>query len=371
MTPPSRMARRWRWSRTTSTPWATSPAPASAAATTTPTCGRCWKSSSCARRAPTGWPGSAACCRASRRRRAQRSRSATAVRSRTSHFPALDSPPLSWVRNSCYEGAHFGSKGRYRMRGLKLLAGGLTLGAAALLSPLFAPAARAADHGDAPNVAGDQAADLADVYTFLDPNDNSKLIVAMTFRGFVVPGEAINFGTFDPNTLYRFEFKNTGDARADAVIEVSFSAKTATNQPQTATVRLPGRPRTTFTAPSTVPTVDPTPPTPTVTTDPTSGVAFFAGLVDDPFFFDLPAFGRFVASVVAGAPNPGVFSRGRDTFAGYNALCIALSMPRDLVRGAADNNVVGVNGVTLRRQVYSINRAGVARARGLAGQIDR
>src|SRR5215218_9988236 len=142
--------------------------------------------------------------------------------------------------------------------------------------------ARAADHGDAPNVAGDQNADLGDTYIFLDPNDNSKLILAMTFRGFIVPGEAVNFTVFDPNTLYRFEIENTGDAKPDASIDVTFSPKgTAANEPQTATVRLPGRPRTTITAPTTVANFDAAAPAPTVTTDAASGVAFFAGEVDD------------------------------------------------------------------------------------------
>lgn len=257
------------------------------------------------------------------------------------------------------------------MRRLKIVAGGLIVCAAVTAASLFPFSARAADHGDAPNVAGDQAADLADTYLFLDPNDNTSLVIAMTFRGFIVPGEAVNFTTFDPNTLYRFEIENTGDAKADATIDVSFSARTAANEPQTATVRLPGRGRPTFTAPTTVSTLDPAPPLATVTTDPESGVTFFAGEADDPFFFDIPAFSRFIASVGAGAPNAAVFDRGRDTFAGYNVLCIALRVPLDLVRGDAENNVVGVNSVTLRRQVYRINRAGVARARGALTPIDR
>src|SRR5688572_15052607 len=49
------------------------------------------------------------------------------------------------------------------------------------LGVLPAGYARAADHGDAPNVAGDQAGDLADVFVFLDPADNSKLVIIGTF----------------------------------------------------------------------------------------------------------------------------------------------------------------------------------------------
>ena len=55
-----------------------------------------------------------------------------------------------------------------------------------------------------------------------------------------------------------------------------------------------------FFAPATVPSLAATAPTPVVTDDP-SGVKFFAGEVDDPFFFDIPGFNRFVGSVLAGA----------------------------------------------------------------------
>src|SRR5258708_7720308 len=88
-------------------------------------------------------------------------------------------------------------------------------------------AVRAADHGDAPNVAGDQACDLADVYFFLDPNNNHKVVLIGTLRGFTVPGEAVNFAIFDPNVRYRFEIENTGDARPDAFVDVTFDKRAA------------------------------------------------------------------------------------------------------------------------------------------------
>jgi len=61
----------------------------------------------------------------------------------------------------------------------------------------------AADHGDAPLVDQDQGADIADCYFFLDPNDNSKIILIGTVHGFIVPGEARNFGEFDHNVQTR------------------------------------------------------------------------------------------------------------------------------------------------------------------------
>src|SRR5215204_2042392 len=88
------------------------------------------------------------------------------------------------------------------------------LGVCAYFGPATAPAT-AADHGDAPFIAGDQACDIADVYFFLDPNDNTQVFIGATFRGFIASGENVNFGIFDPNVRYRFLIENTGDAVPD------------------------------------------------------------------------------------------------------------------------------------------------------------
>src|SRR5919205_1863555 len=97
----------------------------------------------------------------------------------------------------------------------------------------------AADHGDAPLADEDRPADVDDVYAFLDPNDNSRLVLIVTLYGFIVPGEAVNFSAFDPRVRYLFGIETTGDARADQFIDIRFSARTATTAPQTATVILP------------------------------------------------------------------------------------------------------------------------------------
>jgi hypothetical protein len=254
------------------------------------------------------------------------------------------------------------------MRSLKFLAAGLLVGGAMLFGA-GSNTVRAADHGDAPNVAGDQSADLGDTYAFLDPNDNTHIILAMTFRGFIVPGEAVNFVTFDPTVLYRFEIENTGDAKPDAFIDITFSPRTASNLPQTATITFPGGKKNIFTAPTTIATQTAVAPDPVVTT--THGkISFFAGEVDDPFFFDIPAFSRFLASIKAGSPDPSVFSRGRDTFAGYNILSIVLSVPREYIRGKETNNMIGVDAVTLRNRV-EYGTVGKFSTSGKRRQVDR
>lgn len=223
-----------------------------------------------------------------------------------------------------------------------------------LLGLFLMPARRTpgADHGDSPMVDEDRPADIDDVYAFLDPNDNSKLVVIVTSYGFIVPGEALNFGAFDPNVRYLVELETTGDARPDLAVDIRFSPRTASGVPQRATIILPfGQ---VFTAPTTASTFGTSANPFTVTTDPTTGVSFFAGVTDDPFFFDVVGFNRFVASIKAGAPDPTQLQRGRDVFAGYNTAAIALSIPVSLLRvqptaGNSNGSVIGVEAVTQRQ----------------------
>src|ERR1051325_11025130 len=87
-------------------------------------------------------------------------------------------------------------------------------------------AVRAADHGDGPTASNDQACDIADVFFFVDPNNSDNVVLIGTFRGFIVPSEAVNFGIFDPNVRYRFQVETTGNAKPDKFIDVTFSPKT-------------------------------------------------------------------------------------------------------------------------------------------------
>ena len=231
-------------------------------------------------------------------------------------------------------------------RALRSAAVGFLLLAAVALNPALSPAA---DHGDGPSASNDPAADIGDVFLYLDPTDNTRVVVAMTTRGFLVPGEASNMGIFDPSIEYRLLLETNGDAIPDATISVTFSPRTSNATAQTATVKMVRGTTTvfSFTAPATNPSLTTAAPTQVVSTDSASNVKFFAGEVDDPFFFDIPAFGRFVASVLAGAPDPTQFNRGRDSFAGYNTMSIALSIPVSLL-SPVTNNTIGLYGATFR-----------------------
>lgn len=213
----------------------------------------------------------------------------------------------------------------------------------------------AADHGEAPLLAHDLGADIADVYFFLDPSDNSKVILAMDVHGFIVPAENANMGFFDPSVQFGFQIENTGDAKGDLVFGVTFSKQTSRSAPQTATISLNGS--RLFSAPTTISSATASvAPAPVVTTDPSTGISFFGGLVDDPFFFDIPAELRFRNSLLAGARDTSHLSRGRDSFAGYNITMIVLSIPAARLRGPA-GDVIGLTGLT-RRQIVKGQGAG-------------
>ena len=215
---------------------------------------------------------------------------------------------------------------------------------------------RAADHGDGALISVDRAADLGDLFVFLDPNDNTKVIMAMTVQGFIVPGEAVNFSVFDRSVRFRFELETTGDAKPDKFVDVMFSEKTmAATEQQTATITLPSRAK--FTAPTTLANLSAAASPPVITTDAVSGVSFFAGEVDDPFFFDIPGFNRFVASVLRNAADPTQLQRGRDTFAGYNTLAIALSVPVSALQPVT-GNTLGVVARTQRLKTAASKKSG-------------
>lgn len=253
---------------------------------------------------------------------------------------------------------------RLSQKKIALVAVTFTVALALLLTP--APPAGASDHGDAPYNSSDQAIDGADAYAFLDPTDNTRIVIALTSRGFIAAGENNNFGQFDPAVRYRFEIELTGDPRPDRFIDVTFSRRTGATVPQVATVTLMDGQQ--FTANSTPPSVCVAgsancPPAATVTDLGTTGVKFFAGMRDDTFNFDIPAFAAATAALRAcvAAANPpdsacvaaalAFFQRGRDSFAGYNVMNIAISIPRALFTAAAGGTVneIGVNGALQRR----------------------
>jgi hypothetical protein len=87
-------------------------------------------------------------------------------------------------------------------------------------------------------------------------------------------------------------------------------------------------------------------------------IQFFAGEVDDPFFFDIPAFSQFLDTVRTGSVSAASFSRARDTFAGYNILAIAVRIPSALLQGT-NGTKIGVDFLAQRHATQTVSKKGV------------
>ncbi len=290
---------------------------------------------------------------------------------------------------------------------------------------IAAPALKASDHGDAPALAEDPGASIGDLFAFVDPNDSTQTVLIATIHEFIVPGAAGSYAVFDPDIRYRFEIYNdhvneaapptldpgaTAKARAayasrvkpSRTIDITFSKRQVGNSnqingsgqmlpsnlrrplPQAATIKLGGftgaSNKGTYNEDNTQQPLQVTPFGLGATASPftvhqidnvrnSKGITLFAGEVDDPFFLDVPAFSSFLDSIRAGSPNPGVFSRARNTFAGYNVLAIALRIPNEFLVGTK-GTTIGVDFLTQRPQTRLATNAG-PRHTGAFKTIDR
>jgi hypothetical protein len=287
--------------------------------------------------------------------------------------------------------------------------------------------AAAGDHFDGSALAHDAGADIADLFAFLDPTDVTQVVLIATVHPNIVPGQMASEAVFDENIRYRFEIYNdhvnldspardttaslaakkayVAKVKPKLLIDVTFSKRLVGLEPQAATgggfvptnLRQPklqtaslvfqgftdlagnrlvnkgkypaeGAPLLTVT-----PTVH-TPTAPAFTVHdivvaPGQTVKFFAGIVDDPFFFDVPAFTTYLDSIRNGAPSASAFARARDTFAGYNVLAIAVRVPLVLLRGT-NGPIIGVDFLTQRHATEHFTVKGL-KASGSFVAVDR
>jgi hypothetical protein len=239
---------------------------------------------------------------------------------------------------------------------------------------------RSADHREAPLINEDPAADLADVFAFLNPNDPTKVVFVLTVNGFAVPGVRASY-SLSNGVLYQIKIDNTGDAVEDLVIQARFEGYESARDPRCATgpggqfvtVLGPARPRQTGAANL---ELDPRGPGVTGCTNQTltaPGIRVFAGLRDDPFVTDPAQLNRILGGAeqvfrqmtspvlgeLDGRPlvaGPGGPRSGFDTFGGFNVSAIVVEVPVSLVRGFRNrtatylrtNTTIGFWGTTSR-----------------------
>ncbi|MEO5777478.1 MAG: DUF4331 family protein [Flavobacterium sp.] len=187
----------------------------------------------------------------------------------------------------------------------------------------------AADHADAPAVTGN-ASDITDVYAFQGQDTNNMVFVVNT-QGLLSPG-ATAAAAFSENVLTEINIDNNGDNVEDLVIQairkndkMYFFGPFA---PQT--TGLTSTVNTTATANS----VEISNYGEPAIIGQKSGMKFFAGPRDDPFFFDLGQFKAILAGNATGFNNPGT-----DSFAGTNVLSMVVEVPKSLLGSSSSINI--------------------------------
>lgn len=181
--------------------------------------------------------------------------------------------------------------------------------------------ADAADHNDPPaRVTGDsadRAADIADLFAW--HTDAGKTIFVLTYAG---PNDPVagQTATYDADVLYGIHVDTDGDREADHDIWVRFGQSASGNWG----VQLEG-----------IPGGDPaTQAGPVEVVNRITGVTngfFWAGLREDPFFFDLEGFQDTAMT------GDLAFDASRDFFAGKNVSAIVIELETaDLMAGDDD-----------------------------------
>jgi len=181
----------------------------------------------------------------------------------------------------------------------------LTLAALFAAFPAFA-----ADHAEAPGTQADPAADIADLYAW--HSDSGTVTFVLTFAGLTPAG---GDATYDPDAIYQIHIDNNADNMPDHTISFRFGQSDdgawgvqASNVPGAA-------------APIEGPVGE---------TIVSGDQRIYAGLKDDPFFFDLAGFMQTMSTGTV------AFDSTRDSLAGTNVTSVVVEFNTSDVDGGGD-----------------------------------
>ena len=180
---------------------------------------------------------------------------------------------------------------------------------------VFFSSIQAADHNESPQVKIDSAADINDLYTFMNPNNASELILAATYVPFAGIGSK-----FSDAIEYNFNISN--DANNYKKLTCTFPNTTQVSCNFDGGTELTGNIGETISG---------------------DGMRIYAGLRDDPFFFDANAFNQTVATLQPQFTDPGV-----NTFLGLDTLAIIIGIDASIVTNNNQNPIINVYASTNR-----------------------
>jgi hypothetical protein len=234
-----------------------------------------------------------------------------------------------------------------------IAAGLLTLAVALLFAARTAPTqAGAADHLDAPGLTppgGDVRLDITDVYAFRPRAGRTVLV--MNVNGFTKAGKQATFATSVPSVAktrrvsYNFRVDSNGDAREDITYGVTFGLPKAGVQ----RLQLWRNGKLVLTGS--------TSRIGNVVVNSGKGARLYAGMRDDPFFFDLDG---FINILDPAKSFLGCKGTRPDKFAGVNVSSIVLELPSSML--TKGKSMIGVWSTTNRgaAQVDRMGRPAIA-----------
>lgn len=171
-----------------------------------------------------------------------------------------------------------------------------------------------ADHLDSPSAKIDERVDITDVYIFHPNRTNlERTVLALNVNPFAGKIGQTTFRPSDDGSIYEIKIDTDGDALSDIAFRFTF-ANSGNGQTVTAKRATGGQSR----GPENLGTVLASGATGAVITN--GDVSLFAGLRDDPFFFDLMGFLHGLN-----------FTTHTDFFKGGNITAIILEVPSSMV----------------------------------------
>lgn len=177
---------------------------------------------------------------------------------------------------------------------------GLYTGALMAFALSTSIAIHAADHQEAPAATALPAADIGDYYAW---HSNDQLNLILTFGPFAAAGAP---GAYDSNILYGFHFDTS--ATADGVSDLDIYARFAQDAAGNWGVQVTGADIAVIEGPVDSVLIS-------------SDVSVWAGVADDPFFFDQSGFNDTLATGTL------AFDPTSDDVAGLNITAIAIQLP--------------------------------------------
>lgn len=235
------------------------------------------------------------------------------------------------------------------MKNIKLFLAGAVLALGALGAGLFMTAATASDHDDGENDMKARALNITDLYVFREQDQKpgapaGNIVFVMNTNPRSLARQQYYFST---GARYEVKFSRVQDkdamatGEADGFFRFEFGAPDRSGrQAITITASRAGLTRVVRTTTTNQPIVT-TPlsgaarPTLNEVRLDNGSISVFAGLREDPFFFDVEQFFRVRAGLAGLGPSVGFRNPGYDFTAGYNVNTIAVRAPLEWIQSGS------------------------------------